>query len=56
MAGLLGMMKQKTLGDTNKAMPYAMPKMGMLKKKPFGAMPTSEVKPMPNLMKRLTGK
>lgn len=52
MAGLFGLQKQKTLG----AEP-AMPKAGFLKKKPFAKPSQStEVKPIGNLMKRLTGK
>jgi hypothetical protein len=49
MMNLKPLMKEKVIGEEPNFKP------GLLKKKPFGK-PTTAPKPMPGLMKRLTGK
>ncbi len=66
MTGLLGIMKQKTLGTTPKLGIPGLGKdslepgkdlgMGLLKKKPFRPSTSTEVKPPKSLAARLTGK
>lgn len=57
MSGLFGMQKQKTMpavAAEPSAMPAAVPKGGLLKKKPFAK--PAQATSVGSLMKRLTGK